>query len=112
MTNLSELDKLEAYLKEHDIKYERIDEDLYAGKLPPPLRDDEFFDGYGERHQIIVNSGEKREWDAICHWGSYGYEEGLLEIYGSLVDKAKFGDTDSVRGWLTAEEVIKRIEVK
>lgn len=44
--------------------------------------------------------------DAICHDGSYGRNEGLLEIMG-LVDKEKTGG-DSVEGWLTAEEVFRR----
>ena len=96
MSRLAELNKLEDYLKEHGIEYERIDRvDI----------------GYCiERHQISVPSHAKKEWDAICQPGSYGYEEGLLEIYGSLVDRAKYDDTDSVRGFLTAKDVIKRIK--
>lgn len=46
-------------------------------------------------------------WDAICHEYSYGGEEGLLEIAGCLVDEEECGDT--VRGWLTAEEVIEKV---
>lgn len=93
---LKELNKLEDYLKEHEIQYERID------KEDSPY-------GY-DRHQISVPTHTKKEWDAICQRGSYGYEDGLLEIYGSLVDRAKYGDTDSVVGCLTAEDVIRRIE--
>lgn len=90
---MSELDKLEQYLKGKGIKYERIDENTF-------IRD---------RHQInVFDSDGKIAWDAICHRGSYGYEQGLLEIYGKLVDEEK--DGDSVVGWLTAEDVIKRIE--
>ena len=93
---LTELDKLEDYLKEHRNEYERIDrEDL---------------DHCIGRHQISVPNHAKKKWDAICQPGSYGYEEGLLEIYGSLVDRAKYGDTDSVCRWLTAKDVIERIE--
>lgn len=101
MTNLTELDKLEWYLKSRGIKYERIDQ---------PTKVDQ----YGmiiqwERHQICVPAkGELCEWDAICHIGSYGYQLGLLEIMGSLVNEIK--DGDSVVGWLTAEDVIKRVE--
>lgn len=46
--------------------------------------------------------------DAICHDGSYGREAGLLEIMGVLVDEAKTNDT--VEGWLTADEILKRID--
>lgn len=60
------------------------------------------------RKQIIVYENGKRVWDAICHFGSYGYKEGLLEIMGSIVDVEK--DGDSVVGWLTAQDVIKRLE--
>ena len=91
---MSELDKLEEYLKEHDIPYERIDMDE-EGIV-------------SNRHQILVkDKNGVAIWDAICHFGSYGYEQGLLEIMGTIV-KPKDGDT--VVGWLTAEDIIKRIE--
>ena len=89
---MSELDKLENYLKENGYSYKRIDENA---------------DTWG-RHQIIVFGQDgKISWDAICHRGSYGFENGLLEIYGSIVDGEK--DGDSVVGWLTADDVINRI---
>ena len=103
MRDLSNLNKLEQYLVEHNIPYERIDQE------DKPLDDGhkyvlvEF-----ERHQICVpREGEGREWDAICHRGSYGAEEGLLEIMGNIVDPLA---VDSVEGWLTADDVISRIE--
>lgn len=89
---MSELDKLEKYLKEHGYEYTREDVD----KKPVDL------------HQIIVYKNGERSWDAICHYGSYGYEKGLLEIYGDIVWYDI--DGDSVRGWLTADDVIARIE--
>ena len=89
---MSELDKLEQYLKDKGIRYERIDENT---------------DTWG-RHQIVVYDSEGNIlWDAVCHRGSYGFEEGLLEIYGKIVTAE---DGDSVVGWLTAEDVIKRIQ--
>jgi hypothetical protein len=88
---MSELDKLEEYLKKNNIPYERIDEE-----------------GIVDRHQILVKDEDGAVlWDAICHIGSYGYGKGLLEIMGTLVRPE---DRDSVAGWLTAEDVIKRIE--
>ena len=90
---MSELDKLEQYLKDNGIRYKRIDENA---------------DTWG-RHQInVFGSDSEIAWDAICHRGSDGFEKGLLEIYGTLVDYEK--DGDSVVGWLTAEDVIKRIK--
>ena len=91
---MSELDKLEKYLKEHGYEYTRDD-----------------FDGipsYDRRHQLIVYKDGERTWDAVCQPGSYGYEEGLLEIYGDIVWPEV--DLDDVRGWLTADDVIARIE--
>ncbi len=96
MRDLTNLNKLEQYLINHKIPYERIDED-----------DQQF---YLDRHQICVPCDrEGREWDAICQRGSYGAEEGLLEIMGTIVSPLA---GDSVEGWLTAEDVIARIEDK
>ncbi len=97
---MSELDKLEEYLKARGCKYDRYDSDT--------KRDDAGLFISLERHQIVVYHNGDRSWDAICHEGSYGYEKGLLEIYGDIVwDDI---DGDSVRGWLTAQDVINRIE--
>ena len=46
-------------------------------------------------------------WDAVCHDGSYGHEEGLLEVMGDPVCKNEY---DDVEGWLTAEDILKRLE--
>ena len=43
--------------------------------------------------------------DAICHDGSYGRHDGLLEIMG-LVNEEEVGD--SVEGYLTAEQIFER----
>lgn len=89
---MNELDKLEEYLKKNNIPYTRVDKN-----------------DCGMRHQIMVPEAyPNAEWDAVCHLGSYGYEQGLLEIMGDLVDEKKDGDT--VVGYLTAEDVVKRIE--
>lgn len=46
------------------------------------------------------------EWDAICHDGSYGHRDGLLEIMGSIV-KINY---DTVEGGLTAQEILNRVD--
>ncbi len=101
MVDLMQLNKLEKYLKDNGYVYERIDR--YEG------------DTFHDRHQLNVYEGRMKNgafgrflWDAICHFGSYGYEDGLLEIYGNIVDPKKDGDT--VVGHLTAADVIKRLE--
>lgn len=91
---MSELNRLEKYLKEHGYKYTREDFD----GIPP----------YGSKHQIVVYKDGERTWDAVCQPGSYGYKEGLLEIMGDIVWWDI--DDDSVCGWLTANDVIARIE--
>ena len=85
-----EMDKLQKYLEENNVPFERIDEEPTAYHSI-------------DRHQIIVYNAEHvRLWDVITHYGSYGGDEGLLELYGILCD--------DVEGWLTAEDVIKKWE--
>lgn len=79
-----EMGKLEWLLQEAKIPY-RID---YVIGMPSVRY-------YGHGENLIC--------DAICHSGSYGHEEGLLEIMGLT------RNDDSVEGWLTSEEVFDRI---
>ena len=90
-----ELDKLEKFLQQNGYQYERI----------------EMQGGIGEDlHQIKVFDEEngKELFDVICQRGSYGYEEGLLEAMGSIVNEEEIGDR--VEGYLTADEIIRRIK--
>lgn len=102
--DLTQLNKVEQYLIDNDIPYERFDneDEPISPQMPYCLK-------AFERHQICVPSynAQNREWDVICQRGSYGAEEGLLEIYGDIVDQ---NAGDSVEGWLTADDVIARIE--
>lgn len=101
MRDLTELNRLEEYLKVNGIPYERISKDTEYDPEHHYIKE-------LERHQLIVyDERGNRLWDAICHEGSYGAEEGLLEIYGEIVSPMA---GDSVEGWLTAKDVIKRIE--
>lgn len=103
--NLTEMDKLEAYLKEHGFEYTREDED----NTMPEEQWQHFKEIMGEHaykldlHQIMVYKNGRRSWDVICHFGSYGCERGLLEGMGDLFGKG-------VEGFLTAEDVIRKIE--
>ena len=94
---MQELDKLEAYLKENGYTYTREDEKH----------------GWHEWHQIIVYKGKEKDlsqiwFDAVCHLGSYGYEQGLLEIMGDIENKWKA--SDDVEGYLKAETIIERLK--
>ena len=85
---MTEMDKLEAYLKDTGYIYERIKRAEFEGE------------------QIIVyNTAGIKVWDVICHNFSYGHEEGLLEAYGNIV--VELGD---VEGYLTADDIISRLE--
>lgn len=62
-------------------------------------------------HEITRGSNYIQVWypnrinavsDAIWDYGSYGYEEGLLEIMGLTENEG------AVEGWLSAEEVFSR----
>lgn len=97
MLDLTEFNKLEAFLKENDIPYERKDR-----------VSDEFLLQF-ERHMIFVPNEEHPSWDAVCSTGTYGAEKGLLEICGDIVEKDDDeGYFSEVEGYLTAEDVIER----
>lgn len=106
---MTELEKLEHYLKEHGYRYERVDNPIPESMIPVRQKYN-LPEGWCEQHQIVVYDAKgRRAWDAICHWGSYGYSQGLLEIMGSLVPKT---GRDRVIGWLTAQDVIDKLEEK
>lgn len=106
LRNLKELDKLEQWLIDNGIKYERIDKDDI-----PIDKDHTYCLMQFEQHQICVPEYDvqHREWDAICYRGSCGAEEGLLKISGTIV---RDDSGDSVEGWLTAEDVTERVKEK
>ena len=97
---MSELDILTQYLKDHNIPFERYDCD----KRDDIKLDDEYT-FHMDRHQICVPNQRYILWDVICQEGSYGYRDGLLEAYGDIVEV-----DDVVEGYLTAQDIIERIE--
>lgn len=102
--DLTELNKLEKYLKEHEYEYDRIDD---VGD-PVGIANCLGLVNCIDQHEIVVYKDGKRDWDAICHFGSYGAEMGLLEIMGARVVRGG----DSVEGYLTADEIIERLEAE
>ena len=81
---MTEMDKLQKWLDDNKIKYERIIEEK------SPLR----------RNQILIETDYKKL-SFICQWGSYGYEKGLIEMYDFQNEPI---------GFLTAEECINKIK--
>lgn len=91
---------------EYEKKWGPIPENNEMDKLIPMLcKADIPFDLaiHMGRPQIIYPSVKEKVCDAVLHWGSYGRQQGLLEIMG-LCDTE-----DEVEGWLTADEVFNRI---
>ena len=97
---MSELDILTQYLKDHNIPFERYDCDKTDIKLT-----DGGYTLHIDRHQICVPNRRYILWDVICQEGSYGYRDGLLEAFGDIVEV-----NDMVEGYLTAQDIIERIE--
>lgn len=91
-----ELDKLYSYLVEHG---------YYCKRIIPGAS--------GFKNVVVVFSDPEMKnylWDAVCHYGSYGYEEGRLEIMGDTILTDDEKCRDSVAGWLTADDIIQRLE--
>lgn len=97
---LAELDALEKWLKK------------FCEEHPPfrYTREDTKEWEYYTRHQIKVYAGRNFIFDAICQRGSYGYEQGLLEIRGRAVINQEDEDGYDVLGWLKARDVIRRFK--
>lgn len=104
--DLTELNKVEEYLKANGIEYRRFDEDnAFKFDMFSALHQAIAGPGF-DRHQIVVGKDMEPgacDWDIICHAGSYGCDQGLLEGMGTIFE-------DGLEGYLTAEVVIKRIE--
>lgn len=88
--DLTELNKLETMLQQEGVRYQRTDDE---GEMIPGI---EY--RLGEFHQIKVPS---EGWDVICHHGSYGVEQGLLEAMGHRIT-----GNNNVVGYLTAQDVM------
>ena len=56
----------------------------------------------GGEQIIAYDAAGNRIWDGVWGWGSYGFEQGLIEVMG-----AQLLGHDDVEGWLTARQVTK-----
>lgn len=89
---MSELDKLEKMLIDANIEHEREDTDNDYGVC--------IYSFHQIRSKKCIDG--KWKWDVICHKGSWGYEQGLLEIYGDCMNEPE--------GYLTAAEAYEKIK--
>lgn len=102
LVKYKEIFKLKVMLDKADIPYEFRDRSFInyeEHKLDKPF------------YQIIVykpNDQEERLISVIQGWGTHGEQADLLEIMGCLT--AKEEKDDSVKGWLTAQNVFRRIK--
>lgn len=91
-----ELDKLQSYLAEHGYYYTRVKPSL---------------SGYPNGVFVFSDPEKtKKLWDAMCHPGTYGYEQGKLEVMGDVILTDDEKCFDSVVGYLTADDIIQRLE--
>ena len=83
---MDELNKLENWLKDNGYHY--ISKPKFSGGI------------------VVVNDPNGNYlWDAVWHEFSYGHEKGLLEVMGEALL-----DHDDVEGWLTCEDIVKKIK--
>ena len=80
---MSEMEKLQEWLDKNNIKYERYIEE---GRL--------------NRNQILIKTN-KIKLSFICHYGSYGYQQGLIEMYDF---------ENEPEGFLTAKQCINKLK--
>lgn len=93
---LDELERLKALLDDNNIEYKFIFERASNPKYNRRLV--KLYDNYGS--EVL---------SAICHYGSYGYEQGKIEIMG-LLTKTEQKHSSGVVGYLDADNVLKRIK--
>ena len=72
--------------------------------------------GRGWPQVIVTDNNGNWLWDAVCSEYSYGGNEGLLEVMEHtdvnyvLTDEER--ECDDVLGWLTAQDIVERLEAK
>lgn len=96
--------------------YSNIELEALYGDIPKWTQVDELITMLEKTNipfDVTQNQGRPQVWypdqrcsvcDAICHWGSYGHQTGLIEIMGLT------HNNDEVEGYLIAEEVFSRIK--
>lgn len=100
-----EIFKLKRMLEKADIPFEFIEGFGYDKRMRAVFPD--LLDHY----QICYpNKGDNQKISAIEGFCTHGGEQDRLEIMGLLTPWERYNHGDSVIGWLTAENVFKRIK--
>lgn len=97
MTEMQKLDILLTHAKishTYGRRWPEMDRPDYQEYLPGGRHD-------GGEQIIVYDAAGNRIWDGIWGWGSYGFEQGLIEVMGAQL----LGH--DVDGWLTAHQVTK-----
>ena len=100
---MGEFEKLVQLLTENNIPHGIRINETYGSDLLNARSLSKF--GWKQVYYPSANPGEILS-DVVWHYGSYGFEEGLLEQLG-LTEYYGSEYTDDVKGWLTAEEVFE-----
>lgn len=110
LLQVKELNKLQKYLEEHN--YVILREDKYH-PVPIPIMSHQIivFHNEEDRNLWMIFEIDRRAWDVVCHDRSLGGKQGLLEIMNGsdkIIEEQQL--TDNIKGYLTAEDVIKLLE--
>lgn len=108
---MNELDKLQGYLERKGYSVKRVDK-VRASKYGnrAQKRGEEWAD-FGTKHEIWASISDKNiRFTAICSWGSLGFRKGLIELTGPSSIMHPKNEYDGFEGWLTAQEIIDRLE--
>ena len=100
--HMTEMQKLDILLKHAKVPH------TYGRRCPEMDRPDyqEYLPGGrldGGEQIVAYDAAGNRIWDGIWCCGSYGFEQGLIEVMGMQA----LGHDDVVEGWLTARQVTK-----
>ena len=64
----------------------------------------------------VCDKNDELLWDGVCNAASYGHEHGLIEVMEhtdkNYVLTEEERNCDDVLGWLTAQDIIDRLEGK
>lgn len=100
---MTEMEKLQYMLKGARIPFDIVRRETFI-----PRKKLGIFSYDGEvKDQIVAPDRNTHAIDAICQYGSYGYQEGLLEVMGP---RTVCGTSDGVVGYLTAEQAFELFE--